>query len=336
MKVLVTGGAGYIGSHTVLTLLENKIDVVVLDNFSNSSIESLKRVEILTGKKIIVKQGDVRNEKILDEIFSSSHFDAVIHFAGLKSVAESITRPLDYYDVNFNGTVTLLKKMTAHGVNHIVFSSSATVYGYPEKLPLDEQCNSGCTSNPYGTSKYFVEELLRSYSSANKSFKSTILRYFNPIGAHPSGMIGESPNGTPNNLLPYITNVAIGKLDHLNIYGDDYDTKDGSGVRDYIHVMDLAEGHLAAICTDFQPGVFIYNLGTGKGYSVFEVIKEFENVTRVPISYKIVKRREGDIGEVWSNPVKANNELGWEATRGLREMLSDAWHWQKKNPSGYA
>lgn len=335
MKVLVTGGGGYIGSHTVLTLLNNNIEVVVLDDFSNSNITALKRVEYLTNKKINIIRGDVRDKKILDYIFNTYHFETVIHFAGLKSVSDSVKKPLEYYDVNFNGTLVLLDRMTAHNVKHLVFSSSATVYGTPEKLPLDEECSTGGTTNPYGTSKFFVEELLKSHARASKNFRATILRYFNPIGAHPSGLIGEAPNGTPNNLLPYITNVAIGKLDCLNVFGSDYSTYDGSGVRDYIHVMDLAEGHLSAIKADFHPGVFVFNLGTGKGISVFEIIKEFEKVTGISIAYKISSRRDGDIDEVWSNPFKANKELNWVATRSLKDMITDAWNWQKSNPLGY-
>ncbi|MFU0884552.1 UDP-glucose 4-epimerase GalE [Kluyvera sichuanensis] len=335
MRILVTGGAGYIGSHTCLVLLEHGFDVSVLDNFSNSSEESLRRVCSISGKEIKIYRGDIRDKNTIDYILSKDRYDSVIHFAGLKSVSESVTKPLSYYDVNFNGTLVLLDAMYRHNVCDFIFSSSATVYGEPVRLPLDEQCPTGGSTNPYGASKYFTEEMLKSFSSAHPSFHITILRYFNPIGAHESGLLGESPNGIPNNLLPYLTNVAIGKLDELKVYGGNYNTPDGTGVRDYIHVMDLADGHLAAVLSGRTSGCDIYNLGTGKGYSVFDVINEFEYITGTSLKYRVVERRAGDVGAVWSDPTLAKNKLKWEAKRDLRKMISDAWRWQVNNPLGY-
>lgn len=336
MSVLVTGGFGYIGSHTVLTLLENNYDVVVLDNLSNSSKISLQRVSHITGKPIKSYIGDVRDKNILRKIFSAFKIKSVIHFAALKSVSESILNPLDYYSNNLSATLNLLEIMNEYGVSEFVFSSSATVYGPPESIPLKESNKIGGTTNPYGTSKLFSEIILQDIVRANKKLKIICLRYFNPVGAHPSGQIGESPDGIPNNLLPYITKVAIGQLPCLQVFGNDYPTKDGTGVRDFIHVMDLAEGHVAALrILDSYSGIRTYNLGTGKGYSVLELISTFEKVNNVKVPFKFCARRPGDIAECWSDPSLANKELGWSAKRDLNNMLVDAWRWQKQNPKGY-
>lgn len=337
MAILVTGGAGYIGSHTVLTLLEHGEEVIVLDNLVNSSAVALERVETLTGKKIIFCKGDVCNAKQVREVFASHAISAVIHFAGLKSVGESVRKPLEYYDNNLTGTLVLLNEMHHAGVKKFIFSSSATVYGQPEQIPLLETSRIGGTTNPYGTSKLMIEQILQDYSHAEPSFTSIILRYFNPVGAHPSGIIGEDPNGIPNNLMPYVAQVAIGKLEKVSIFGDDYPTKDGTGVRDYIHVMDLAEGHLQAIkFIDHHQGAVVYNLGTGIGYTVLEMLHAFERASGRQIPYQIVARREGDIAECWSDPSQAKTGLKWEATRDLDTMMRDAWRWQSKNPKGFA
>lgn len=336
MAILVTGGAGYIGSHTVLTLLENDEDVVVIDNLCNSSSESLNRVMTLTGKTPVFYQGDISDRALLQKIFSENDVTDVIHFAGLKSVGESVSLPLKYYDVNIAGSLCLLDEMIKAGVYNFIFSSSATVYGEPEAIPLTETCRVGGTTNPYGTSKLMVEKILADLSTACPALNITVLRYFNPVGAHPSGEIGEDPNGIPNNLMPYICQVAIGKRDRLSVYGSDYPTKDGTGVRDFIHVMDLAEGHVAALKRrQGASNLNIYNLGTGKGYSVLELLEAFRRVTTRSVPYVLTERRPGDIAECWSDPSKARAELGWEAKRDLDDMVRDAWNWQQKNPNGF-
>ncbi|WP_145508943.1 UDP-glucose 4-epimerase GalE [Yersinia alsatica] len=334
MTILVTGGAGYIGSHTVLTLLEQGDDVVVLDNLSNASAESLLRVAKITGRDAIFYQGDVLDRHCLKKIFSEHEIDAVIHFAGLKSVGESVAKPIEYYQNNVTGSIILLEEMVIAGVKKLIFSSSATVYGDPEFVPLTEDARIGGTTNPYGSSKVMVEQILKDFSFAHPDFSIRALRYFNPVGAHPSGLIGEDPNGKPNNLLPFITQVAIGKLPKLAVYGDDYPTTDGSGVRDYIHVMDLAEGHLCAL-NKLTEGFKAYNLGSGVGYSVLQMITEFERISGKKIPYEIVARRSGDIAECWASAELARKELDWQAKRNLTDMLTDAWRWQQSNPNGY-
>lgn len=336
MAILVTGGAGYIGSHTVLSLLDRGEEVVVLDNLSNASAESLYRVEQLTGKAATFYQGDVQDGKCLNRIFNAHAITAVIHFAGLKAVGESTRKPLEYYQNNVTGTLVLLEAMRCAGVRRLIFSSSATVYGTPEHVPLTETSRVGGTTNPYGTSKLMVEQMLQDFAKAEPQFSIIALRYFNPVGAHKSGMIGEDPNGIPNNLLPYIAQVAIGKLEKLSIFGNDYPTSDGTGVRDYIHVMDLAEGHLKAIDhIDEQSGFAAYNLGTGIGYSVLEMLSAFEKASGRQVAYQYVQRREGDIAECWSAPGLAAEKLGWKATRNLEDMMRDAWRWQQQNPQGF-
>lgn len=337
MAILVTGGAGYIGSHTVLALLERGDDVIVIDNLSNSSQESLVRVTELTGKNPTLYVANVLDKNILRTIFSKHSITDVIHFAGLKSVGESIKKPLEYYENNVTGTIVLLSEMLNAGVNSLIFSSSATVYGNPEKVPLSEDCQTGGTTNPYGTSKLMVEQILRDFSLAQPEFRITCLRYFNPVGAHQSGRIGEDPNGIPNNLVPYISQVAIGKLKCLSVYGNDYPTPDGTGVRDYIHVLDLASGHLAALDHQNEGASFkAINLGTGVGYSVIDLIEAFEKTSQTKINYKIVERRAGDIAECWSDSSLAKQTLGWQATRTIDEMMRDTWNWQKNNPNGYS
>ena len=336
MAILITGGAGYIGSHTVMSLLENQYEVVVLDNLVNASPIALERVERLTGCKITFYPNDIQDREQLRSIFAQHDISAVIHFAGLKSVSESVAKPLEYYQNNVAGTLVLLDEMRAAGVHDFIFSSSATVYGAPESTPLRETSRTGGTTNPYGTSKLMVEQILLDFAKACPDFAITILRYFNPVGAHESGLIGEDPNGIPNNLMPYISQVASGKLQRLSIFGDDYPTPDGTGVRDYVHVMDLAEGHLKALQHIRQfPGVSIYNLGTGVGYSVLQMLKAFEKVSGRPVPYQIVPRREGDIAECWADVEQASKHLGWKARRGLDEMMRDAWNWQEKNPLGF-
>jgi len=336
MAILVTGGAGYIGSHTVLALLERGDDVIVIDNLSNSSKESLDRVAELAGKKPTLYVADILDKNVLKEIFSTHSITDVIHFAGLKSVGESVKKPLEYYENNVVGSMVLLNEMLLAGVNSLIFSSSATVYGNPERVPLSEECQTGGTTNPYGTSKLMVEQILRDFSHAQSDFRITCLRYFNPVGAHPSGRIGEDPNGIPNNLVPYISQVAIGKLNCLSVFGDDYSTPDGTGVRDYIHVQDLASGHLAALDNKSQGAAFkAINLGTGVGYSVIDLIKAFEKAAETTINYQIVERRAGDVAECWSDSSLAKKELGWQATHTLDEMMRDTWNWQKNNPNGF-
>ena len=335
MSILVTGGAGYIGSHTCVELLNQGYEVVVIDNLSNSSRVSLERVEELTGKKIPFYEADLLDRAAVEELFSREKITDVIHFAGLKAVGESVQKPLEYYHNNLTGTLVLCEVMREHGVKNLVFSSSATVYGSPESVPIREDFPLSAT-NPYGYTKLMLEQILTDLHTADPEWNVTLLRYFNPVGAHPSGRIGEDPNGIPNNLVPYITQVASGKLDYLRVYGDDYDTRDGSGVRDYIHVVDLALGHIKAIEKMKEgPAVRIYNLGTGNGYSVLEMLKSFEAAVGRPIPYKIEGRRPGDIAECYADPAKAKAELGWEAVFGLSEMCRDSWNWQKSNPNGY-
>lgn len=336
MAILVTGGAGYIGSHTVLSLLTRGDDVVVLDNLSNASKESVKRVEKLTGKTATFCEGDILDRACLRDIFASHTISAVIHFAGLKAVGESTRKPLEYYQNNVTGTLVLLEEMRSAGVNQFIFSSSATVYGADAPVPYVETTPIGGTTSPYGTSKLMVEQILRDYAKANPEFKTIALRYFNPVGAHESGLIGEDPNGIPNNLLPYIAQVAIGRLEKLGIFGDDYPTKDGTGVRDYIHVMDLAEGHLKAL--DHLPaiaGYKAYNLGAGQGYSVLEMVKAFEKASGRPVPYQVSPRRDGDLAAFWADASLADSELDWRVSRGIDEMMRDTWNWQSNNPNGY-
>ena len=335
MNILVTGGAGFIGSHTCLELLNAGHDVIVVDNLSNSSEESLKRVEELTGKSILFYQVDLLDYSALDEIFDKNKVDAVIHFAGLKAVGESVHIPLRYYHNNLTGTFNLLDCMQKHEVFNLVFSPSATVYGTPEKLPITEDFPLS-TTNPYGTTKLMIEQILQDLYVSDSRFSIVILRYFNPIGAHESGRIGEDPSGIPNNLLPYIAQVATGKLKQVSVYGNDYPTIDGTGVRDYIHVVDLSLGHLKAIEKKAgNPGVYIYNLGTGRGYSVLEMIHAFEKACGKELPYQIVDRRPGDVAACYSNPEKAKRELGWEAKYDIEKMCQDAWNWQSHNPDGY-
>ena len=334
-NILVTGGAGYIGSHTCVELLQKGYGVIVVDNFDNSSPESLKRIEEITGKKVTVYEGDVRDGNLLDTIFSERKIDWVIHFAGLKAVGESCVKPIEYYNNNLYGTLVLTDTMRKHGCKKIVFSSSATVYGDPEILPLTEECKTGGTTNPYGTSKYFQEIMLEDIYKSDKEWTVVLLRYFNPVGAHESGMIGEDPKGIPNNLTPYISKVAIGELKEIGIFGNDYPTHDGTGVRDYIHVTDLAKGHVSAIEKINGNGVYTYNLGTGKGYSVLDVIRAFEKACGKKLPYAIKPRRAGDIAACYADASKAKKELGWTAELGIDEMCSSSWNWQKKNPEGY-
>lgn len=335
MKILVTGGAGYIASHTNLELLNRGYDVVVVDNLSNSSKESIKRVEALTGKTINFYEDDIRDKKAMLNIFERESVDAVIHFAGLKAVGESCEIPLSYYDNNITGTVNLLEAMEKFNVKKLVFSSSATVYGDPHTVPITEDFPLSAT-NPYGRTKLIIEDILRDVYMADSSWNIAILRYFNPIGAHESGDIGEDPNGIPNNLVPYIAKVAMGELDSINVYGDDYDTPDGTGVRDYIHVVDLALGHLKAIEKLMKkPGLVTYNLGTGRGYSVLEIIHNYEKACNKKLPYIMASRRPGDIAVSYADPCKAEKELGWKAIRGIEEMCRDSYNWQSKNPNGY-
>ena len=335
MKVLVTGGAGFIGSHTVLELLNAGHEVVVIDNLSNSSQESLKRVEKITGKPVTFYQRDVRDRYSLGRIFKKHAFDWVIHFAGLKAVGESVRKPVEYYDNNLGTTVSLLDAMTEFEVKNLVFSSSATVYGDPETLPLTEECRVGGTTNPYGTSKLMQERILQDVWASDHGWNIALLRYFNPVGAHESGLIGEDPKGIPNNLMPYIAQVASGKLTKIGVFGNDYPTPDGTGVRDYIHVVDLARGHVAAIEKLTETGVHIYNLGTGNGYSVLDMIHAFSKACNKPLPYDIKPRRAGDIAACYASSKKAEEELGWKAEYDLEKMCSDQWHWQKNNPNGY-
>ena len=336
MKVLVTGGAGYIGSHTCLELLESGYDVVVLDNLCNSNPKSLERVEELTGKKIQFYQGDVRDEALLQKIFAETKPDCVIHFAGLKAVGESVAKPWEYYDNNLNSTLVLTKVMKQAGMKNIIFSSSATVYTADNEMPLKETSRTGGCTNPYGWTKYMTEQILSGMANADPEWSIVLLRYFNPIGAHASGRIGEDPRGIPNNLMPYITQVAVGRREKLSVFGDDYDTPDGTGVRDYIHVVDLAKGHVAAVKYVTQhTGCEVFNLGTGTGYSVLDMVKTFRDVNNVALPYQIVERRPGDIATCYADPAKSQAILGWQAEKNLADMCRDAWNWQKNNPMGY-
>ncbi len=336
MAILVTGGAGYIGSHTVVELQNAGYEVVIVDNLVNSSEKVLERVEKITGKPVKFYKVDIQDADGLNEVFEKENIDSCIHFAGLKAVGESVAKPLEYYTNNIAGTLTLVDVMRKHGVKNIVFSSSATVYGNPAFVPITEECPKGVCTNPYGWTKSMLEQILTDIQNADKEWNVILLRYFNPIGAHKSGTIGENPNGIPNNLMPYITQVAVGKLEKLGVFGDDYDTPDGTGVRDYIHVVDLAQGHVKAIeKIKENPGCRVYNLGTGKGYSVLDIVKNFEAANGVPIPYVIKDRRPGDIATCYSDASLAKEELGWEAQYDLKEMCEDSWRWQKNNPQGY-
>lgn len=336
MAILVTGGAGYIGSHTVLELQNAGYEVVVIDNLCNSSCKSLQRVEKLTGKKVPFYQVDILDEEGLREVFRKEQIESCIHFAGLKAVGESVREPWRYYYNNISGTLSLIKVMNEFNVKNIVFSSSATVYGNPAFVPITEECPKGEITNPYGQTKSMLEQVLTDIQKADPEWNVVILRYFNPIGAHESGSIGENPNGIPNNLMPYITQVAVGKLQCLGVFGDDYDTPDGTGVRDYIHVVDLALGHVRAIEKIAEnKGLCIYNLGTGHGYSVLDVVKNFEEASGVKISYEIKDRRPGDIAQCYASPEKAEKELHWKAERDILKMCEDSWRWQSDNPNGY-
>lgn len=336
MKILVTGGAGFIGSHTVVELQQAGYDVVVVDNLCNSSEKSLQRVEAITGRKVSFYKADILDRNALEEIFTKEKVDAVIHFAGLKAVGESVSKPWEYYENNIAGTLTLVDVMRKHGVKNIIFSSSATVYGNPAVIPITEDCPKGQCTNPYGWTKSMLEQILSDIQKADEEWNVILLRYFNPIGAHKSGTIGENPNGIPNNLMPYISQVAVGKLPQLGVFGDDYDTHDGTGVRDYIHVVDLAVGHVKALKKiEEKAGLKIYNLGTGVGYSVLDIVRNFEEATGVKIPYAIKPRREGDIAACYADTSLAKKELGWEARYGIREMCEDTWRWQKNNPDGY-
>ncbi|MBB1385027.1 UDP-glucose 4-epimerase GalE [Pseudoalteromonas sp. SG45-5] len=336
MTILVTGGAGYIGSHTVLELLQQGNKVVVIDNLSNSSQESLARVKKITGKEADFYQGDILDKSFLDSVFAKHKIDSVIHFAGLKAVGESVAKPVEYYQNNVQGTLTLVDAMRDAEVFRLVFSSSATVYGDPASLPIREDFPVGGTTNPYGTSKLMVEMMLQDIAKSDERFAFAILRYFNPVGAHKSGLIGEDPNGIPNNLLPFIAQVAVGKLKQLAVFGDDYGTVDGTGVRDYIHVVDLAIGHLKALDKiASSTGALVYNLGTGNGYSVLQMVNAFIKASDQAVPYQVSPRRAGDIAACYAAPEKALNELGWEALRGIDEMMQDTWRWQSNNPNGY-
>ena len=333
---LVTGGAGYIGSHTLIELINNNFEVVVIDNLANSSRESLRRVEQIAGYEIPFIEADVRDQSVLDDIFTTYNIDSVIHFAGLKAVGESVAKPLEYYDNNLVSTLALLEAMRKYSVKQLVFSSSATVYGSPSELPLRETSTVGVgLTNPYGKTKYMIEQIIQDYCAADPTFEATILRYFNPIGAHQSGQIGEDPNGIPNNLLPYVAQVAVGKLQSVGVFGNDYDTPDGTGVRDYIHVVDLARGHVAAL-QHMKAGVSIYNLGTGSGTSVLEIIKAFSKACGRDLPYEIKPRRAGDIATCYADCSKAERELGWRAELSIEQACADSWRWQSQNPNGFS
>ncbi|MBC7004858.1 UDP-glucose 4-epimerase GalE [Photobacterium sp. BZF1] len=336
MKVLVTGGMGYIGSHTCVQMIEAGLEPIILDNLCNSKEAVLERVETLTGAKPTFYQGDIRDREILDQVFSEHEISSVIHFAGLKAVGESVEKPLEYYDNNVHGTLMLVDAMKHAGVNSLVFSSSATVYGDPEEIPIKETTPTGQVTNPYGRSKYMVEECLRDIQVAAPEMSITLLRYFNPVGAHPSGIMGEDPQGIPNNLMPFIAQVAVGRREYLSVFGNDYPTPDGTGIRDYIHVMDLADGHIAALrAVGEKAGLHIFNLGTGKGSSVLEMVDAFSKACGHDVAYKICPRRPGDIAECWADPAKAREVLGWEAKFDVTAMAADTWRWQSENPNGY-
>ncbi len=336
MSILVTGGAGYIGSHTVVELQNAGYDVIVCDNLCNSSKKSLERVEQITGKSVKFYLADILDAEALTKIFEENTIDSVIHFAGLKAVGESVAKPWEYYNNNITGTLVLVDVMKKFGCKNIIFSSSATVYGDPAFIPITEECPKGQCTNPYGWTKSMLEQILTDIQKADTEWNVVLLRYFNPIGAHKSGLIGENPNGTPNNLMPYVTQVAVGKRPQLSVYGNDYNTHDGTGVRDYIHVVDLAKGHVAAVKKlEEKAGLNLYNLGTGIGYSVLDIVNNFEAATGVKIPYVITERRPGDIATCYSNADKALKELGWKAENGIREMCEDSWRWQKNNPNGF-
>ena len=336
MTVLVTGGAGYIGSHTCVELLERGYDVVIIDNLVNSSPKAVDRIEQITGRKVAFYQEDVRDRAALDRILEKHSIGCAIHFAGLKAVGESVAMPLEYYDNNLFSTVRLCEAMRDHGVKDIIFSSSATVYSGENEMPLRENSITGMCTNPYGWTKYMSEQIMRDMAAADREWAVVFLRYFNPIGAHRSGLIGEDPRGIPNNLMPFIAQVAVGRRDMLNVFGDDYDTPDGTGVRDYIHVVDLARAHVKAIDKlRTKPGCFVCNLGTGQGYSVLDLVKTFEKVNGIKVPYSIKPRRAGDIAECYASPEKARAELGWEAEFGIEDMCRDAWNWQKDHPNGF-
>ena len=336
MKILVTGGAGYIGSHTCVELLESGYEVVVIDNLVNSNPESLKRVERITGKSVKFYEGDVRDEALLQKIFAENEITCVIHFAGLKAVGESVAKPWEYYDNNLNSTLVLTKVMKAVGCQKIIFSSSATVYSADNEMPLKETSRTGGCTNPYGWTKFMTEQILSGMATADEKWAIALLRYFNPIGAHESGIIGEDPRGIPNNLMPYITQVAIGRREYLSVYGNDYDTHDGTGVRDYIHVVDLAKGHVAAVKYVLEhSGCEVFNLGTGSGVSVLDMVKAFNEANGLNLPYKIVDRRPGDIATCYADPARSEQMLGWKAEKNLQDMVRDSWNWQSKNPMGY-
>ena len=336
MSILVTGGAGFIGSHTCVELLENGYDVVVVDNLSNSCEKSLERVKEITGKEVTFYKGDILDREFLEGVFEKEDITSCIHFAGLKAVGESVEKPWEYYHNNLTGTLILVDVLKKYGAKNLIFSSSATVYGDPAQIPITEECPKGQCTNPYGWTKSMLEQVLTDIQKADPDWNIVLLRYFNPIGAHESGLIGENPNGIPNNLMPYISQVAVGKREKLGVFGNDYDTPDGTGVRDYIHVVDLAIGHVKAIHYIFtKPGLDIINLGTGRGYSVLEMVKAFGEACGKEIPYEIQPRREGDIATCYADPAKAWKVLGWKAERGLKEMCEDAWRWQSQNPDGY-
>ena len=336
MNILVTGGAGFIGSHTLIELHNAGHNTVVIDNLCNSNPTSLKRVGVLIHAEIPFYQVDIRDRESLERVMANHHFDACIHFAGLKAVGESVEKPWEYYDNNIAGTLVLLDVLRKHNCKNIIFSSSATVYGDPQIIPITEECPKGQCTNPYGKTKSMLEDVMIDMQKADPEWNIVLLRYFNPIGAHPSGRIGENPNGIPNNLMPYVTQVAVGKRNELGVFGNDYPTPDGTGVRDYIHVVDLAKGHVAALqAIERKCGLGIYNLGTGHGYSVLQLVETFKKVNDIDIPYSIKPRRAGDIATCYSNPAKAEKELGWKAQYGLEEMCRDAWNWQHNNPEGY-
>ena len=336
MKVLVTGGAGYIGTHTCVELIAAGYEPIVIDNLCNSNPKSLERVKMITGKEITFYEGDVRDEALLEKIFAEHEIECAIHFAGLKAVGESVAIPLRYYENNLCSTMTLCRVMGKHGVKKIVFSSSATVYSGDNEMPLSENSKTGNCTNPYGWTKYMCEQILRDLTVADPEWSVVLLRYFNPVGAHASGLIGEHPNGIPNNLMPYISQTAVGKRTHLNVFGNDYDTHDGTGVRDYIHVVDLAKGHVAAIShMQKQKGESVFNLGTGTGYSVLDMVKAFEKANGVPVPYKIADRRPGDLATCYADPTKSKEVLGWVAQFDQTDMCRDTWNWQSKNPNGF-
>ena len=337
MKILVTGGAGYIGSHTCVELTEEGYEVVIVDNLYNASEKAVERIKEITGKDVVFYRADIRDYNAMNDIFAKEKPDAVIHFAGMKAVGESVSKPMEYYENNIGGTLTLCKAMRENGCKNMIFSSSATVYGDPAFIPITEECPKGVCTNPYGWTKHMLEQILTDIQTSDPEWNVILLRYFNPIGAHKSGLIGEDPKGIPNNLLPYVAQVAIGKLECVGVFGNDYDTPDGTGVRDYIHVVDLAKGHVKAVRKLMEkPGVKIYNLGTGKGYSVLDVIKAFEKACGKKIPYQIKERRPGDIATCYADATLAKEELGWEAEYGMDEMCADSWRWQSKNPNGYA